>query len=43
VRRHAARLAAEVTRTVTELRADQSRLGDALADHLAGRHEAAAG
>ena len=43
VRMHAARLAAEVSRTVSELRADHARLGDALADHLAGRGEAVAG
>ncbi len=43
VRMHAARLAAEVSRTVTELRADHLRLGVALDDHLAGRDAAAAG
>jgi hypothetical protein len=41
VRMHAARLAGEVTRTVTELRADHARLHATLADHLAGRGEAA--
>jgi hypothetical protein len=44
VRMHAARLAAEVSRTVTELRSDHLRLGAALDDHLSGRRdEAAAG
>ena len=41
VRMHAARLAGEVTRLVTELRADHDRVRGALADHLAGRSEAA--
>ena len=43
VRMHAARLAAEVTRTVTELRGDHARLAASFDDHLAGRGEAAAG
>ena len=43
VRMHAARLAAEVTRTVSELRADHARLAASFDDHLAGRNQAAAG
>jgi predicted nucleic acid-binding Zn-ribbon protein len=41
VRMHAARLAGEVTRLVTELRADHDRVHGALTDHLAGRGKAA--
>ena len=43
VRMHAARLAAEVARTVTELRSDHARLATSFDDHLAGRNQAAAG
>jgi len=45
VRMHAARLAAELTRLVTELRADHAGLRTALAEHVHahGRSEAAAG
>jgi predicted nucleic acid-binding Zn-ribbon protein len=41
VRMHVARLAGELTRSVTELRADHAQLRAALPDHLAGRGEAA--
>ena len=41
VRMHAAHLAAEVTRSVVELRADHDGLRTALADHVSGRSEAA--
>ena len=37
VRMHSARLAAEVTRSVVELQAEQAGLRDALADHVSGR------
>ncbi|MCU1485043.1 MAG: hypothetical protein JWN67_1789 [Actinomycetia bacterium] len=43
VRMHAARLAAEVSRTVTELRSEHARLATSFDDHLAGRNQAAAG
>lgn len=43
VRLHGARVAAELTRVGTELRAEQARLHDVLADHLAGRDQAATG
>ena len=41
VRMHAAHLAAEVTRSVVELRADHAGLRDAFADHVAGRGQVA--